>query len=104
MSVKAAFRSPSSSSSNCWLTAVWAETCAVPRAHNSVVDSRRIMARAFQSWSARRQVTREAGAETIDFMKDDVYDRIMELTKGRGADACIDAVGTEAAPMASADS
>ena len=29
-------------------------------------------------------------------MKEDVYDRIMELTKGRGADACIDAVGTEA--------
>ena len=27
----------------------------------------------------------------------------MELTKGRGADACIDAVGTEAAPMASAE-
>ena len=34
-------------------------------------------------------------------MKEDVYDLIMELTKGRGADACIDAVGTEAAPMAS---
>ena len=31
-------------------------------------------------------------------MKEDVYDRIMELTHGRGADACIDAVGTEAEP------
>ena len=28
-------------------------------------------------------------------MKDDVYERIQELTQGRGADACIDAVGTE---------
>jgi threonine dehydrogenase-like Zn-dependent dehydrogenase len=37
-------------------------------------------------------------------MSDDVYDRIMELTKGRGADACIDAVGTEAEPSASLDS
>jgi threonine dehydrogenase-like Zn-dependent dehydrogenase len=36
-----------------------------------------------------------AGAETIDFMKEDIYDRIQELTSGRGADACIDAVGTE---------
>jgi threonine dehydrogenase-like Zn-dependent dehydrogenase len=28
----------------------------------------------------------------------------MELTRGRGADACIDAVGTEASPVASFDS
>jgi threonine dehydrogenase-like Zn-dependent dehydrogenase len=46
----------------------------------------------------------EGGAETIDFMKEDVYDRIMELTKGRGADACIDAVGTEPQTSASFDS
>lgn len=52
----------------------------------------------------RLQLARESGAETLDFMKDDIYDRIMELTKGRGADACIDAVGTEPATMASADS
>ena len=44
----------------------------------------------------RLALARSAGAETIDFMEDDVYDRIMEMTKGRGADACIDAVGTEA--------
>jgi threonine dehydrogenase-like Zn-dependent dehydrogenase len=37
-------------------------------------------------------------------MKEGVYDRTMELTKGRGADACIDVVGAEAEPMASADS
>jgi threonine dehydrogenase-like Zn-dependent dehydrogenase len=52
----------------------------------------------------RLALAREAGAETFDFMKEDVYDRIMELTKGRGADACIDAVGTEAEPAASLDS
>ena len=45
-----------------------------------------------------------AGAETLDFRKEDIYDRIMELTSGRGADACIDAVGTEADSMASIDS
>src|SRR3981189_2113403 len=43
MSVKAAFRSSSSSSNNCWLTAVCAEACAVPRAHSSIVHSRRVM-------------------------------------------------------------
>ncbi|MBS4005565.1 MAG: glutathione-dependent formaldehyde dehydrogenase [Afipia sp.] len=52
----------------------------------------------------RLQLARESGAETLDFMKDDIYDRIMDLTKGRGADACIDAVGTEPETMASADS
>jgi threonine dehydrogenase-like Zn-dependent dehydrogenase len=40
---------------------------------------------------------------TIDFMEEDDYDRIMELTKGPGADTCIDAVGTEAEPAASLD-
>jgi threonine dehydrogenase-like Zn-dependent dehydrogenase len=52
----------------------------------------------------RLALAREAGAETIDFMAEDVYDRIMALTKGRGADGCIDAVGTEAEPAASLDS
>ena len=33
---------------------------------------------------------------TLDFTNEDIYDRIQELTNGRGADACIDAVGTEA--------
>ena len=44
----------------------------------------------------RLALAREGGAETLDFMEDDIYDRIQELTSGRGADACIDAVGTEA--------
>jgi threonine dehydrogenase-like Zn-dependent dehydrogenase len=37
-------------------------------------------------------------------MAEDVYDRIQEMTSGRGADACIDAVGTEADARASLDS
>ena len=44
------------------------------------------------------------GAETIDFKKDKVYDRLMEMTNGRGPDRCIDAVGTEASPTGSLDS
>jgi len=53
----------------------------------------------------RIALAKASGAtDVINFMKEDVYDRIMEITKGRGADACIDAVGTEAEPMASADS
>ncbi len=36
-------------------------------------------------------------AETIDFSKDDsVYEKLQEMTDGRGPDRCIDAVGTEA--------
>jgi len=52
----------------------------------------------------RLALAQQAGAETIDFMKEDVYERIQELTKGRGADSCIDAVGTEPETRASFDS
>jgi threonine dehydrogenase-like Zn-dependent dehydrogenase len=52
----------------------------------------------------RLTLAQTAGAETLDFKKDDIYSRIQELTHGRGADACIDAVGTEASPAASLDS
>lgn len=45
-----------------------------------------------------------SGAITLDFKKEDIYDRIQDLTDGRGADACIDAVGTEADATASFDS
>lgn len=45
-----------------------------------------------------------SGAITLDFRDEDIYDRVMELTSGRGADACIDAVGTEADASASWDS
>ncbi len=52
----------------------------------------------------RLAMAASAGAITIDFREADVYDRIMELTSGRGADGCIDAVGSEADGTASADS
>lgn len=42
-------------------------------------------------------------AELINFEKEDVYDRLMELTKGRGPDSCIDAVGAEAHATGSID-
>ena len=35
-------------------------------------------------------------AETINFAKEDVYERLQEMTNGRGPDRCIDAVGAEA--------
>lgn len=39
----------------------------------------------------------EAGAtETINYEEEDVYDALAVMTGGRGPDACIDAVGTEA--------
>ena len=52
----------------------------------------------------RLAMAKAAGAETLDFMKEDIYERIQELTNGRGADACIDAVGTEPHTTASFDS
>ena len=39
---------------------------------------------------------REGKAEIIDVTKEKVYDRLMEMTNGRGPDSCMDAVGTEA--------
>ncbi len=52
----------------------------------------------------RLQMARDGGAVTLDFGKDDIYDSLQEMTSGRGPDACIDAVGTEASVTASADS
>lgn len=46
----------------------------------------------------------EAGkAETIDASKEKVQERLQELTRGRGPDRCIDAVGCEAHGMGSFD-
>jgi threonine dehydrogenase-like Zn-dependent dehydrogenase len=45
----------------------------------------------------RLQMAREHGkADTLDFDDDDIFDKLMEMTGGRGPDRCIDAVGTEA--------
>ena len=52
----------------------------------------------------RLELARKAGALTLDYREEDIYERIQELTFGRGADACIDAVGTEPDSFASFDS
>lgn len=52
----------------------------------------------------RLALAKASGAITLDFKEDDVYEKIQELTGGRGADACIDAVGTEADATGSFDS
>lgn len=43
-----------------------------------------------------RMAREHSHAETINYEQVDVYDTLMEMTGGRGPDACIDAVGTEA--------
>ena len=43
-----------------------------------------------------RMAEEKAGAEVINYEETDVYDMLMEMTGGRGPDACIDAVGMEA--------
>jgi threonine dehydrogenase-like Zn-dependent dehydrogenase len=52
----------------------------------------------------RLALAQKGGAETLDFMQVDVYDALQDITQGRGPDACVDAVGTEAETMASLDS
>src|SRR3954470_7359368 len=45
----------------------------------------------------RLQMAEQSGkAETINFETDNVYERLMTMTQGRGPDRCIDAVGCEA--------
>ncbi|TWU10399.1 zinc-dependent alcohol dehydrogenase [Allorhodopirellula heiligendammensis] len=45
----------------------------------------------------RLEMARTHGkAETIHFEQENVYERLMEMTQGRGPDRCIDAVGAEA--------
>lgn len=52
----------------------------------------------------RLAMARGLGAITLDFMDEDIYERIQDLTNGRGVDASIDAVGSEAHGGASFDS
>ena len=44
----------------------------------------------------RLQMAVDGGAETLDSLHDDVFERLKDLTGGLGPDACIDAVGMEA--------
>ena len=48
----------------------------------------------------RLKMAEDGGAITIDFSEQNVYEALMDLTGGRGPDACIDNVGMEAhAPL-----
>jgi threonine dehydrogenase-like Zn-dependent dehydrogenase len=52
---------------------------------------------AIDRFEYRMRIARESGgAETINYEETDVWDAIREMTGGRGADSCIDAVGMEA--------
>jgi len=52
----------------------------------------------------RLAMARDKGqAETIDFSQEKVYDRLQDMTQGRGPDRCIDAVGCEAHGWGSID-
>jgi len=44
----------------------------------------------------RLEMAKRGNAETINFDEEKVYDRLQDMTKGRGPDSCIDAVGCEA--------
>lgn len=59
---------------------------------------------AVDSVAERLALAAASGALTLNYLETDIYDEIMQLTGGLGADACIDAVGTEADPAASWDS
>jgi threonine dehydrogenase-like Zn-dependent dehydrogenase len=51
---------------------------------------------AIDRFTERLRMARDGRAETIDYQQADVYNVLMEMTGGRGPDACIDAVGMEA--------
>ena len=52
---------------------------------------------AIDRFDYRLRIARDrAGAETINYEECNVYETLREMTGGRGADACIDAVGMEA--------
>jgi threonine dehydrogenase-like Zn-dependent dehydrogenase len=50
---------------------------------------------AIDSVKERLELARKLGAETIDFKDGSVHEKILELTKGEGPDAVIEAVGME---------
>ena len=62
-----------------------------------VLGAERIIA--IETVPERIAMARKAGAtDIINFAKEDVYERIKEISKGEGADVVIDCVGMEASP------
>ena len=51
---------------------------------------------AIDSVPERLRMAFDGGAETLDSMNDDVFERLSDMTGGVGPDSCIDAVGLEA--------
>jgi len=51
---------------------------------------------AIDSLPTRLKLAQAAGAETINFLEENIFDRLLDLTGGQGPDSCIDAVGLEA--------
>ena len=51
---------------------------------------------AIDHYEDRLQLAAEGGARTINFDDEDVFEKLKDLTGGRGPDSCIDAVGLEA--------
>ena len=51
---------------------------------------------AIDEFPERLQMAQEGGAETINYAEQSVYEALMDMTGGRGPDACIDDVGMEA--------
>jgi threonine dehydrogenase-like Zn-dependent dehydrogenase len=52
----------------------------------------------------RLSMAEAGGAETLNFERDSVVERLSEMTKGKGPEKCIDAVGMEAHATATLDS
>ena len=50
---------------------------------------------AIDSVPERMRMAEEGGATVIDMRDEYIYDRLLDLTAGRGPDACIEAVGNE---------
>jgi threonine dehydrogenase-like Zn-dependent dehydrogenase len=51
---------------------------------------------AIDRFPERLKMAEDGGAVTINYEESNVYEALMEMTGGRGPDACIDAVGMEA--------
>jgi threonine dehydrogenase-like Zn-dependent dehydrogenase len=59
-----------------------------------LLGARRVIA--IDTVPERQRMARDGGAETLDSLEDDVFERLRDMTGGFGPDACIDAVGLEA--------
>jgi threonine dehydrogenase-like Zn-dependent dehydrogenase len=59
-----------------------------------MLGARRVIA--IDTVPERLRMAADAGADTLDSLNDDVFERLKDMTGGIGPDACIDAVGLEA--------